>query len=245
MSRLKTIKRGRQLLPPRILIYGTEKIGKTTWAASAPAPIFLPTEDGLTSVDADHFPQASSLADVNACLLELETQEHDYQTLVIDSVSALERLIHDEVCAESGVTSIEKAGGGYGRGYSFALNHWREVLAQLDRLRASGMAVILIGHNKVEEFSDPETAIYSRYLPRLHKTASQIICEWCDAVLFATKRTRTEADKSKDGRQIAKGSERVLRTTGSPACIAGNRYGIQEDLPLDWAAFVQAMGGSN
>lgn len=243
MSRLKTIKRGRQTLPPRILIYGTEKIGKTTWAASSPSPIFLPTEDGLTSVDVDHFPTATTLADVNADLLEMETQTHDYQTVVIDSVSALERLIHDEVCRENACASIEKAGGGYGKGYNFALAHWREVMAQLDRLRANGMAIILIGHNKVEEFSDPETNTYSRYLPRLHKTASQILCEWADAVLFATKRIRTDSDKSKDGRQIAKGSERVLRTVGGPACIAGNRYGIQEDLPLDWAAFVTAMGG--
>lgn len=244
MSRLKTIKRGRQQLPPRILIYGTEKIGKTTWAASSPDPIFLPTEDGLTSVDVPHFETATKLADAQADLLSLELEEHDYQTVVIDSVSALERLIHDEVCRESSVSNIEKAAGGYGKGYTLALAHWRDILDQLDRLRAKGMAIILIGHNAVEDFSDPETNTYSRYLPRLHKKSSQLVCEWADAVLFATKRIRTDADKSKDGRSIARGSERVLRTVGGPACVAGNRYGIEGDLPLEWAAFVEAMGGA-
>ena len=33
--------------PPRILVYGTEGIGKSTFGSQAPKPIFVQTEDGL------------------------------------------------------------------------------------------------------------------------------------------------------------------------------------------------------
>jgi hypothetical protein len=32
-----------------------------------------------------------------------------------------------------------------------------------------------------------------------------------------------------------------MRAYGSPSCVAKNRYGIAEELPLSWSAFVAAM----
>ncbi|MFW5690784.1 MAG: hypothetical protein ACOCXY_03145, partial [Planctomycetota bacterium] len=39
----------------------------------------------------------------------------------------------------------------------------------------------------------------------------------------------------------ADGGERVLRTVGSPACVAKNRYSLPAELPLSWSAIMQAM----
>ena len=164
--------------------------------------------------------------------------------MVVDSADWLERLIFDEVCREYGVRNIEKADGGYGKGYTHALTHWRKVVNLLQELRDKrGMMVILVAHAKVERFEDPENAAYDRYTPRLHKHAASLIAEWVDAVLFANKKFRV----SKDGNDRAvatpigaDGGERVIRTVGSPACIAKNRFGLPGEIPLSWTAFINA-----
>ena len=85
MSLLANIQRGRAPTPPRILLYGTEGIGKSTFASEAPKPIFVQTEDGLAEIDCDEFPLATSFDDVLQALAELRAQAHDYETVVIDT----------------------------------------------------------------------------------------------------------------------------------------------------------------
>jgi hypothetical protein len=249
MGLLQSVHKGRRPMPPRILLYGTEGIGKSTFGARAPAPIFVPTEDGLGEIDCHHFPLADSIDQVIEDLAALHKEPHDYQSVVVDSLDWLERLIWDEVCAEYGVKSIEKVDGGYAKGYTHALTPWREVLSRLDALRLDrGMVVILIAHARVEKFEDPESAAYDRYSPRLHKHATALVTEWADAVLFATRRFRTETEEAGFNRTrtiaapVGKdGGERILRTVGSPACVAKNRYGLPAELPLTWDALVAAM----
>jgi hypothetical protein len=252
MSLTSRVLRGRTPKPPRVLLYGTEGIGKSTFAAGAPRPVFIQTEDGLDEITCDKFPPAVSFDDVIGALAELRTEKHEYETVVIDSLDWLERMIWDRVCRESGVKTIEKADGGFAKGYTHALTFWREVIEKLNALRADrGMVVVLIAHAKVEKFEDPESSPYDRYSPRLHKHAAALVSEWCDAVLFATRKIRTQTEDAGFNRKrtIAQaigrdGGERILRCVGGPACIAKNRYGIVEDLPLAWAAFVQAMSNN-
>ncbi|HOQ60966.1 MAG TPA: AAA family ATPase, partial [Vicinamibacterales bacterium] len=160
--------------------------------------------------------------------------------------------IWDVLCEQYGVASIEKVDGGYARGYTHALTHWRRVLDGLNTLRSRrGMCVILLAHAKVEKFEDPESAAYDRYSPRLHKHATALVNEWADAVLFATRKiiTRQEETGFNRERTIAAGlgkdgGERVLRCVGSPACVAKNRFDLPAELPLAWSAIMQAMASS-
>lgn len=226
------------------MVYGQEGIGKSTFGASAPAPIFIQTEDGLGEIDCHKFPLAKTFDEVIAELTALRDEEHNYRTVVIDSLDWLERMVFDEVCKEYGVKSIEKADGGYGKGYVHALVYWRKVLTLLDELRDErGMASILLAHAKIERFEAPDYNAYDRYTPRLHRNAVNLISEWADAEMFATQRMRI----SKDGenRVIASpigadGGERILRTIGIPACSAKNRFGLPCEIPLSWDAFMIA-----
>lgn len=215
----------------------------STFGSSAPGAIFVQTEDGLGEINCKKFPLAHSLAEVLAELTALRDEQHDFQTVVVDSADWLERLIFDEVCREYGVRNIEKADGGYGRGYTHALTHWRKVINLLQELRDKrGMMVILVAHAKVERFEDPENAAYDRYTPRLHKHAASLIAEWVDAVLFANKKFRVtkENDRAIAAPIGSDGGERIIRTVGSPACIAKNRYGLPAEIPLSWQAFIDA-----
>jgi hypothetical protein len=246
---MSRVTRGRTPKPPRLLLYGIEGIGKSTFGSQAPKPVFIQTEDGLDEIACDKFPLATTFDDVIGALAELRTEKHEYETVVVDSLDWLEHMIWDRVCQESGVKSIEKADGGFAKGYVHALSFWREVVQQLNLLRAErGMVVLLIAHAKVEKFEDPECSPYDRYSPRLHKHGAALISEWCDAVLFATRKFRTQTEDIGFNRRrtiahaLGKdGGERMLRCIGSPSCVAKNRFGLPSELPLSWAAFMAAM----
>ena len=251
MSLLSQLHVGKRPAPRRCMIHGVQGVGKSTFGATARKPVFVQTEDGLGEIDCAKFPLARSFVEVMDALTELRGQPHEFETVVLDSLDWLERLIWDDVCRKYGVTTIEKADGGYGKGYIHALSWWRQVIDRLMTLRNDrGMAVLLIAHAKIEKFEDPEATAYDRYSPRLNKHAAALLCEWCDAVLFATLKIVTKTEDAGFNRKRTtaaalgapgSGGERILRAVGGPACVAKNRYGIKADLPLSWAEFMAAL----
>ena len=239
---LSDIQSGRQTKPRRVLLFGPHGLGKSTFGAMSPDPIFVPTEDGLADIDCHAFPLVQSYAEFQQRLQELAAEEHDYKSVVIDSLDWLERLIWTQVCADRGVENIEDIG--YAKGYTFALTYWREVLIALDWLRNErGMMVILLAHAKIERFENPETEAYDRYSPKLHKLASAVVQEWCDEVLFANYRPYAKTSgEGFDKRAIGVGQgERIIRTTERPAHVAKNRCNLPDELPLDFRAYAAAI----
>ena len=242
MGLLERVEVGKKPMPPRIMIYGTPGIGKSTAAAQAPNAAFVSTEDGLSQIDCHRFPLATSYQDVLDAFHALSVEPHDYQTAVIDTVDWLETFVQKTVESEHGGVPIEKIDGGYGRGWRYVNKKWTDVLDALTYLRNErNMMIILVAHAKVERFEDPEAAAYDRYSPNLHKAAAATLCQWCDAVLFATRKMRTSEEKGAFGktRTIAKpvgddGGDRILRCIGGPACVAKNRYDLPAELPLNW-----------
>jgi hypothetical protein len=226
------------------MLYGTAGIGKSTWGAQAPKPVFVPTEDGLGGIECARFPLAENYPQVIEALSALYAEEHDYQTVVIDTLDWLERLIWAEVCRKRGVESIEDIG--YAKGYVFALTQWREVLEGLQALRTHrGMMVVLIAHAQVERFQSPMADTYDRYGPRLHRQASAMVQEWVDELLFACYRVQTkvvdEGFDRKRTRAIGQ-AERVVYTTEGPAHVAKHRLPeLPDELPLEYAAYAHYL----
>ncbi len=233
MSLLDTIQKGKRQTPPRLLIYGIEGIGKSTLAAQSPKPIFISTEDGLDRISCDSFPLCRSFEEMIGNIRTLKDEKHDYQTLVIDSLDWAEKLIFAHVCKQFGVKNIEKADGGYARGYEHALTCWDQTIDAIRPLREEkGMIVILLAHAKIEKHNDPESAEFDRFSPKLHKKANALWCEWCDAILLATR----EFGAAK-GEKI--GGQRILRCAPSATCNAKNRYNLPEIMPLQWEPLME------
>jgi len=225
--------------PRRIVLYGVQGVGKSTWASQAPAPIFLPTEEGLNNLDAQAYPLLFSWENVQEAVEALYTEEHSFRTVVIDSIDRLEHLIWADVCAEHRMKNIEDAG--YGKGYVYALSRWNWLFQGLDALRAQrAMTVILIAHAKIERFEAPETASYDRYGVRLNKHAAACVQEWADEVLFATYEVFVKAEKGGFGKEKGKAigqGNRILRTSERPFASAKNRLGLPDEIPFVWSEF--------
>lgn len=238
MTLLSHIVTERIVKPPRVFLYGIEGIGKTTFAASAPAPIILQTEDGADMLDVPRFPVAESLDTVFEELDALIAEDHPYQTLAVDSVDWLEKLVFDRVCSDYRVKNVQQAAGGYGRGYDAAMQYWQQIRSRLATLRDKrGMAILLLAHHQIKAVGDPEYPEYQQYQPRLQDKAMHMLSEWVDAVLFATRKMRVDED-GKAHPTGADGGERILRCIGSPTCIAKSRYALPAEIPLNWDAFM-------
>ena len=238
---ISTIKRSTQL-PPRIVVYGTPGIGKTTFAASMPDPIFIPVEDGLGQLDVPAFPRPESFTQVGDAVESLINDKHQYRTLVLDSLDLLEPMIWSHVCKtvpnDKGMAVERIEQYGWAKGYTHALTEWRSLLEGLDILRESKeMTICLIGHSSIVRFETPESDPYERYQLRLHKHAEAAVSAWSDCVLFANYEVTTvdAGGNSTKKRGIGKG-DRVLHTCERPAFKAKNRYSMPDQIPLSWEA---------
>ena len=218
--------------PPRVLIYGLEKIGKTQLAAEFPAPVFLQTEDGASGdLELTSFGLLRSFGDVLDALTALASEEHAFRTLVIDSLSELEKLIWAAVCEREGWKSIEQPG--FGKGYVQADYAWSEFIDAINYIRAErGMTVVLVAHSVTDRFDDPETQSYSRYAIDLHKRAMAMVTREVDAILLIKRDVtiKTEQPNGKGRARADGGDQRWIYCEGRPAFQAGNRFNLPDRL---------------
>ena len=247
MSILTRVVKGKIEKPLRLLVYGVEGIGKSSFAAGAPATIFVGPEDGTTELDVTRAPSPEkgdwSWSYVLDTLTELATEKHEYKTVAIDTLDWLEPLCWKHVCLkgdENGKQKNSIEDFGYGKGFAAALEEWRVFLARLERLRNSrGMNVVLLAHSWIKPYKNPEGPDYDRHEMKLNAKASGLLREWCDAVLFANYETFAIEDK---GRVRGVGNNvRYLYTQRSAARDAKNRYDLPEKLPLNWESFIAAV----
>jgi hypothetical protein len=240
---LASIQKGGHNKPPIVAIHGGPGIGKTTLAASAPAPIFICTEDGLGKLTPDAFPVATAWTEVLGAIGTLYQEPHEYRTVVVDSLSALEPLIWRQVAQDTNKANIEDLG--YGKGHVLALDYWSQFLDGIAALRDSkGMVPILLAHSDVIRYDSPEVDPYDRYQIKLSKRASHLLCERADVIGFASWRTHVIKQEVGFKKMVARGvgtGERLLHLVGRPAYVAKNRYGLPETIPLSWQDFTAAM----
>lgn len=240
---LSSITKGKSIHAPRIFLYSTHGIGKSTFASQAPDPIFICTEDGLGSIDTSSFPLATSSEDVFSAIKTLYTEDHQYKTVVLDSADWLENILQREIEARHDAKELS-----YGKGAILLADKWREILDGFNALRNDkNMVVILIGHCEIKRFDSPEVEPYDRYQPKLVGRASALLQEWADAVLFANYRTLVKKDDVGFNKSVTRGittGERLLYTQETPAYLAKNRYNLPASLPLDWNAFSNALAAS-
>lgn len=233
---------GKQVRPRRILLYGQHGVGKSTWAAEAPSPIFLNIEDGLGDINCAKTERLNSYGDVVAAISWLTSNGEEFRTIVVDTLDWLERLIFNQVAQDAGKSSISDIG--FGKGYEQAINKWEFILNSLEVARQRGKGIVLLAHARVVRFENPETTAYDRYELDLHKSSNGMLQEWCDEVLFASFRVFTRNEDLGFGKErtiALGGKERYIRTNESAAAVAKNRLRLPDELPMRWADYAKYL----
>jgi hypothetical protein len=226
---------------PRIVVYGAPGIGKTTLAAAMPMPLIIPLED-TGPVTARYTPRPRTLPDFMGMLDDVLAQPHEYKTLVIDSISALEEMVFSHIADKFNKDQVGEIP--YGRGYVFAADKMLSIFDKLQAIRTKRyMVIFLIAHNRIDRVNDPVNESYDQHVPDVHKQTLPKLIAWADAVLFAGYQVivKKEGEGLKErGRGIGTG-KRYLQTEYSPAVIAKNRYDMPKVIPMDAKAILKTV----
>lgn len=232
------ITRGKIPCAKKVVVYGPEGIGKSTFASNFPNPVFIDTEGSTKDMDVARLPRPSSWQMLLEEIDYVKNHPDEFKTLVIDTVDWAEQLCVDYICSKHGKSGIEDFG--YGNGYVYTKEEFGRFLNRLEDVIEKGVNVVLTAHAQIRKFEQPdEMGAYDRYELKLgKKTQSQtspLVKEWADMLLFAKYKTYSVAADDKGKKHKAQGGKRVMYTSHHPCWDAKNRYGLAEELSFDYS----------
>ena len=227
------ITKGKTARALKVVVYGSEGIGKSTFAADAPDPLFIDTEGSTAHMDVRRIEKPETWDELVDIVKEVAVTPGICKTLVLDTADWAEQLCVTSVCQKYKQPSIESFG--YGRGYVYLSEEFTTLLSALDEVIAAGIHVIVTAHAKMRKFEQPdEQGAYDRWEMKLSKHVAPLLKEWCDMLLFLNYRTYVVTSES--NAKKAQGGKRVMFTCHHPCWDAKNRQDLPEELPLDFKA---------
>lgn len=215
----------------KVLIYGPEGVGKSTFSSKFPDPLFIDTEGSTRNLDVKRFPSPTSwpmlLDEISSVL-----QNKPCKTLVIDTLDWAEKICIKDLCATKGWSGIEDPG--YGKGYTYLVERFGTLLNLLEDVVRNGINVVVTAHAKINKFEQPdEMGAYDRWELKLEKKDASISKEWADMILFANYKTIVIKDEN--GKKKGQGGQkRVMYTTHTAAWDAKNRDDLPDVLDFDF-----------
>ena len=226
----------------RVGIYGTEGVGKTTFASNFPGAVFIDTEGSTKHMDVARFDPPASLAEVMDQLAWVLGNPEKVGTVVIDTVDWLERLIFRAVCEEKKIQNIEDIG--YGKGYVYAKQKMQGLLDILDQIIARGVHVVLVCHSMIRKFELPdEMGSYDRYMLKLNeKNIAPLVKEWVDMLLFVNYKTDVVTGSDGKTKKGKGGQKRVMYANHSACWDAKNRFGLPDEMPFEYSQIAEIFG---
>lgn len=227
------IKKTRKAAPPKLLIYSEHGLGKSSLAASAPSPLFINVENGLSEIDTDAMDVPGTLEDVQEQLSMVLNEDHEYRTLVIDTIDWLETRINEYVCRQGNQKSISDFG--YGAGFQQAFEETIKIVKMLDKIHTEkGMCVILLSHAVIKSFQNPLGDDYDTYRLKLREKNAELYLEYATMIGFLRIPVTVAVEKqgfANKTKAIAP-PDRVLSSAPNAGYSAKNRYWITEDIQL-------------
>ncbi|MDA8227364.1 MAG: ATP-binding protein [Desulfitobacterium hafniense] len=225
------ISRGKVARAQKVVVYGPEGIGKSSFLAKFPGIIFDDTEGSTLHMDVARTPKSSSWTMLLEHIRYFIKNPHKLNTFGLDTADWAEKLCAIELCAKANKDGIE--GFGYGKGYTYLAEEFGKLLNLLEELIEVGVNVVIAAHAFTRKFDQPdEMGSYDRWELKLTKYVAPMVREWADMVLFANYETYVV--KTDDKKNKAQGGKRVMHTAHHPCWDAKNRHDLAIKLPFDF-----------
>jgi hypothetical protein len=209
-----------------MLLYGAPKVGKTTFASQFDNALFLATEAGLNALEAYEVPVQKWEDFLEACA-EIAKGQHQFKTIIIDTVDNLIKFCSDYVCKQNKITHESELD--YGKGYALVKQEFSRAITKLSLLP---YGLVFISHEKLEE-QKTRTMSLTKAFPTVPNSYRQMILGMADMILYA----RTIQEKANDGRVVER---RVVHTKASENYEAGDRTGkLPETMVFAYASFIE------
>lgn len=220
----------------KIVVYGPEGIGKSTFAAQFPDPVFIDTEGSTKDMDVARLPEPSSWTMILEQVSEVIRTPNVCRTLIVDTADWAEMLCTTSVCDKNHKSSIEEFG--YGKGYTYIQEEFGKLLNLLTDVVKVGINVLLTAHAKMRKFEQPdELGAYDRWEMKLSKGVAPMVKEWADMVLFCNYKTmvvNVDGQGAQKGKNKVQGGKRIMYTTHHSCWDAKNRYGLPDEVPFEY-----------
>lgn len=233
----RSIRKGIEVAPRKVVIHGNPKIGKSSLAAAAPDALLIPTEDRVKHIDCAKTDVVTRFEEIME-IFEYLIQGTPYRTVIIDTLDWMEPMLHDYICRKKGFKSLLDDSNkevNYGRGLKYhAVEGWKMFLQNCDMLREqANMHIVLVAHSAIEKVSPPDSDAYDRYSMKLDKNAVAVVEEWADIIGFYNREIVVKKEDAgfgkKQGKALNIDGNRVLNLqASSPSWISGNSFGLPD-----------------
>ncbi|GAA6295632.1 ATP-binding protein [Enterocloster asparagiformis] len=229
----------------KVVCYGPEGIGKSTFAAQFPDPLFIDTEGSTKDMDVARTPAPSSWMMLMEQVQYVKNHPDICRTLVIDTADWAEHLCIEQICDKKKINGIEDIG--FGKGYTYVQEEFGRLLNLLEEVVKVGINAVITAHAKMRKFELPdELGSYDRWEMKLTKQTAPLVKEWADMVLFANYKTfvvNVDGQGAQKGKNKAQGGKRVMYTTHHSCWDAKNRYGLADEVPFEYESIRHIIEG--
>lgn len=237
-SILMNITTGRIPKAQKVVLYGVEGIGKSTFASQFPDPLFIDTEDSTLHMDVKRFDKPTSWIMLMQ-QVEYVKANRPCATLVIDTMDWAEEICKVHLISMNNWNAIDSEG--YGKKFVALATEMGKLLNKLSEVVDAGINVVVTAHAMLRKKEEPdEMGAYDRYELKLEKKTAPMVKEWADMVLFANYKTTIITDSKTDSKK-ATGGQRMMYTTHRPAWDAKNRLELPDELPFSYESIAQAF----
>ena len=223
----------------KIVVYGSEGVGKSTFASKFPDAVFIDTEGSTKQLDVARFDFPTSWEMLLQEVEYVRNNPSQFKTLVLDTADWAEKLCIKSVCDRAQKNGIEDFG--WGKGYTYVTEEFGKLINMLSEIVEKGVNVVVTAHAKMNKVEQPdEMGNYDRWELKLTKQTSPLLKEWADILLFANYKTIV-ISTGKDKYKGQGGQQRIMYTTHTAAWDAKNRFGLPDVLPFDFNQIAQLL----
>jgi hypothetical protein len=170
-----------------------------------------------------------------------QRSQFPFKTLVFDSVTAIERHIHDAIIKRDPLSgrggkktiTMDSAHGGYGKAYNLANEEFDTFLQMCDMLAVyAGINIVMTAHVFSSKVMDPTAGEYDSWDLLLHSPKNsktygkrERLTQWADVIGFLYEPIFvTTGDKM--SKAVSQNKGRMLGLSRTPGYVAGNRFGV-------------------